>query len=133
RENINNARDLRNANYFSIGNVSDVSPADKRQQVMFAHRIELDVFYENDLACFGAEDCAIDDLSEVLAVSIREKLKRTRGPGRCSEQPFALRIFADRLQQIAESFFHSRQLRCAAFWNAADAAFGRLQFRLAVV
>src|SRR2546423_5511167 len=84
RENIDNARDLRKPDYLSVWNVSDVGSSDERKQVMLAHRIELDVFDQNDLARFGTEDCAVDDLVEVLAISVGKKLECARGSGRRS-------------------------------------------------
>src|SRR4051812_17363300 len=62
RENIDNARDLRKSDHFSVRNISDVRPADERKQMMLAHRVELDVFDENDLARFRTEDRAVNNL-----------------------------------------------------------------------
>ena len=50
RKNIDNARDFGEADDFSVWDVSHVTPADERQQVVFAQRIKLDVFDEDNLA-----------------------------------------------------------------------------------
>ena len=65
RENIHNPRDLGKADDFAIRDVGDVRPADERQQMMLAHRIELDVLDQNDLARIGIEDGAINNLIEI--------------------------------------------------------------------
>src|SRR5436853_2123697 len=132
RENIDNARDLRKADHFSVRNISDVRPADEWKQMMFAHRVELDVFDENDLARFRAEDRAVNNLFQVLAVTIREELERLGRACRSSEQTFALRILADRFEQIAKRLLHARELRCATLGQTAYPALRRLQFRFAV-
>src|SRR6266480_4310117 len=89
---------------------------------MLAHRIKLDVLDQNNLARFGAEDRAVYDLIEVLPISVSEELERARGAGWRSEQTFTLRVF-----------FHPLQLRCAATWNASDAARGRFELGLVIV
>ncbi len=43
---------------------------------MLAHRIKLDVFDQNDLARFGVEDRAVNDLLEILPVAVGEKFER---------------------------------------------------------
>src|SRR6266571_3428070 len=100
---------------------------------MLAHRIKLDVLDQNNLARFGAEDRAVYDLIEVLPISVSEELERARGAGWRSEQTFTLRVFSDRLEQIQKRFFHPLQLRCAATWNASDAARGRFELGLVIV
>jgi len=99
---------------------------------MFAHRIQFDVFYENDLAGFRAEDGIVHQFIEILPVTVGQKLKRARRTARSSEQTFASWIFADCLEQIAKCFFHPRELGPAAFGNTSNAALSRLQFRFAV-
>src|SRR5205085_4217583 len=75
RKNVHNARDFGQADYFSIGNVGDMSATDERQQMMFAHRVKLDVFHENDLARLRIENRAIDDVLDRLTVTLSEKFE----------------------------------------------------------
>ena len=81
RENIDNARDLGKSDYFPVRNVGDVGASDERKQVMLAHGIELDVFDQHNLARFRTEDCAVDDLVQVLAISVGKKLECARRSG----------------------------------------------------
>src|SRR5947207_15019028 len=92
---INNACHLRKTDHGAIRNVSDMRLADERQEMVFAQRIKLDVFHEDDLARFRIEERVIDDVVQVLAVTIGEKFKGARRPVRRAEQALALGIFAD--------------------------------------
>jgi len=104
REDIDNARHFREPDDFSVRNISDVRAADEREQMMFAQRVKLDVFDENDLARLGIEDSIVNDLLHALAVTLREKFQCARGPCRCPYQSLSRGIFADRIEQIAIDF-----------------------------
>src|SRR5947207_13691180 len=119
---INNACHLRKTDHSAIRNVSDMRLADERQQMVFAQGIKLDVFHEDDLARFRVEDRVIDDVVQVLAVTIGEKFKGACGPVRCPEQTLPLGIFADGCEQIAEGTLHSGELCRAAWAQTGDAA-----------
>ena len=80
-------RDFGETDDFAVGNIGDVGTADKWQQMMFAHRIKLDVFDHNDLARVGIEDRAINHVLDTVPVPLGEKLKRARGAARCSRDP----------------------------------------------
>ena len=96
REDIDDARDFREPDHFPVRDVSDMRFADKRQQMMFAHRVKLDVFDEHDLARIRMEDRLVDDLIQILPVAIGQKLKGPRRaagvfskPSRCGSSPTA--------------------------------------------
>src|SRR5712691_3997988 len=75
---------------------------DEGQEVMFAHRIKLDVFDENDLARVGVEDRIVHDLLDALSITLSEKLK---SPGRQHggfPQALTLHIFADSFENFAK-------------------------------
>ena len=104
RKNIDNARDFRQSDDFAIGNVSDVGAADEWEQMMLAHRIEFDVFDENDFARFRIEDGVVDDLLDALAIALREKFHRARRPSWRFRQALAIPVFTDRVEQFAIDF-----------------------------
>ena len=64
---VDDARDFGKADDFAIWDVGDVRPPDKRQQMMFAHRVELDVFHHHNLARVGIEDRAINHVLDDIA------------------------------------------------------------------
>src|SRR5438552_12465717 len=72
--------------------------------MMLAHRIKLDVLDQNDLARLRLEDGIVNDLVEVLPITLREKFQRARGTVGSASQPFAIQIFADTLKQFAVGF-----------------------------
>ena len=100
---------------------------------MFAHRVEFDVFHQDDLTRFRAENGAVDNIIEVLSIAVGEKFERAcRARGR-SQQSFALRILSYRFEQTSKHILHARELGCAAFRQTSNPTLGRFQFRFAVV
>ena len=82
--------------------------ADERQQMVLAHRIELDVFYENDLARAGLEDRVVDQLVEALPITLGKEFE---GAGRARgsfQEPIPRRILAD--DQLGECDLTLREL-----------------------
>ena len=79
---VDDASQLAQPDHAPIGNVSHVRLADKRQEVMLAHRVKLDVFDEHDLARFGFEDRIVDQVIEALPIAGSQKFKGARGPCR---------------------------------------------------
>ena len=61
--------------HFAVWKISHMRTADERKQMMFAQRIELDVFDQNDLACSRLENRPVYDLVEILSIALREKLQ----------------------------------------------------------
>ena len=72
--------------------------ADERNQMVLTQRIELDVFYQNDLAGFRIEKRVVDQLVQTLPVTGSQKFKRARSPARRSEQAFTLGVLPDRFE-----------------------------------
>ena len=104
RKNVYNARDFGQTDHFAIRNVSHVGPTNEWKQVMFAHRIKLDVFDQNNLARFRIEDGVVNDLFDALAITLREKFHCPRRAGRRFYQTLSRRIFPDRIEQVAIDF-----------------------------
>ena len=110
RENIDNARHLREADDFPVRNVGNVGAADEREQMMLAHRVKLDVLNQNNLARVGIENRVVDDLFHALAIALGEKFHR---PGRTCRRPcqsLTRRILSDGVEQIAVDFSQSSDL-----------------------
>ena len=57
--------------FRSERNSERVRASDERKQVVFAHRIKLDVFDENNFARVGIEDRVVNDLFDALAITLR--------------------------------------------------------------
>src|SRR4051812_18181523 len=126
REHVHDPRDLRETDDFPIRDVSHVRLAEKGKQMMLAHRIELDVFDEHDLARLGIEDRFVDQGFEILAIPGGEELEGPRRAIWGFQQALAFWIFANRFEQTAERVLHAGQLRRRARPQTRYAAFGRL-------
>lgn len=83
-----------------------MSLADERQQMVFAQRIQLDVANQHHLVVGGLEDGAVDDLGDVLFVTLRQELHRARRAVRRAQQAFAVGVLAQRLNDGAVMLFH---------------------------
>jgi hypothetical protein len=105
-EEVNDACDLGEANHLAIGDVSDVGPPDEWEEMMFAHRIELDVLDHYDFARVGIENRAIDHVLDTQPITLGEKLEGTGGPSGRFRETLPMSIFAHRIKQICEDAFH---------------------------
>ena len=90
---------------------------DKWQQMMFAHRIKLDVLDHHNLARVGIEDRAINHVLDTEPVPLGEKLERARGAFRCLLKTLPVTILAHRIEQIPKNAFHFLN----AIWREAIA------------
>src|SRR6478672_13759838 len=70
RKYVHNACHLGKTDDFSIWNVGNVRPADKREQVMFAQGIKFNILDQYNLARIGIEKRIVDDFLETLPVAI---------------------------------------------------------------
>ena len=66
--------------------------------MMFAQRIKLDVFDQNDLACSGLENRPVDDLIEILPIALREKLQGARRAIGRAPETFSISVLPDALK-----------------------------------
>src|SRR5205823_3112310 len=96
--------------------------------MMLAHGVKLDVFHHYDLARVRLEDRAINYFIDTLAIAVSQKLECFCCTCRCPYQTFALRVFADGVEQLEKRLFHARQLGCAASRNTPDAALSCFEF-----
>ena len=65
REDVDEARDLAEADHLAVRDVGDVALAEERQQVMLAHAVEVDVAHDHHLAIIDVEQRAIEHLVDV--------------------------------------------------------------------
>ena len=63
------AGDLRQADYFFVGQVGHVGSADDGQQVVFAHAVELDVGHHHHLVVLDVEEGVVEELHGVDGIA----------------------------------------------------------------
>ena len=80
REDIDNARHFGEANHFPIWKVSNMRATGEGQQMVLAQRIKLNVFDQNNLTGTRFENGPVDDLIEILPITLCEKLQRASRP-----------------------------------------------------
>jgi hypothetical protein len=88
-EDIDEARDLAEADDPSLRNVGDVAPAEKRQQVMLAEAVEVDVLDDHHLVIIDGEERIVEDGVDICGVTAGEKVEGLLHSFWCVEQPFA--------------------------------------------
>ncbi len=83
REDVDDPRDFGETDHFAVGDVGDVGTPDEWEQMMFAHRIKLDVLDHHDLARVGIEDRAINHVLDTDAGNpwVRNSNERAARPG----------------------------------------------------
>src|SRR5205823_12963897 len=81
----------------------------------------------NDFAGFGVEERIVNYSIQALPVTGGQKFECPRCAARRSNQPFALRIFANGFEQAEKRLLHARNPCGATALNLADSTFSRLQ------
>src|SRR6185437_2997655 len=105
RKDIHHARELGQTDDPSVRYVRDMRLAEEREHVMLAHRVQLDVAYEDHVRVFFLEHGVADDRPRILTVSMREKCHRARNTTRRLYKPLARRVFAEQCQLFAHHVF----------------------------
>ncbi len=103
---IDHARDLRQADDLAVRNVGDVRLAEKRQHVMLAQRIDLDVLDDHHLLVFFLEHRRAQNFRRLEIVAVGQELQRLgHALGRL-------------LQALRASGSSPRSLRMARYFSA---------------
>ena len=107
RDRLDDPRDLAQPDDAPLRQIADMRLSDKRQQVVFAHRMEVDVLHDHHRIVFLGEEF-LQVLRRVLVQAL-EQLGVHPGDalGRL-DQPFAIRVFADRAQNFPHRSFDTR-------------------------
>ena len=106
-KNVHHACNLAQSCYASVGDVRHVCLAEERQHVVFAQRVELDIFYHHHLLVIFLKQCRPKYGFGVFFVSFGQELQRLAYTVRRALQSFAFGIFA---QQAERRFYALRYL-----------------------
>ena len=101
RKTLHHAGNLRQSGDRSIGDIGHVRLTEEGQNVVLAHRVELDVLDQHHMSIVLAEECRLNDLLGILVVTLCHKghcLSHTFGS---FEQTFAVGILAEQSQNLA--------------------------------
>src|SRR5204862_7945392 len=82
--------------------VADMAATEKRQHVMLAQAVDLDVLHDDHAVGLLREDRAVDDALELGARAGREERQRIGDTLRRFDETFAIGIFAERDQELAD-------------------------------
>ena len=131
REDVDQPRDLAQAEHPALRDVGDVALAEERQQVMLAETVEVDVPDDHHLVIIDAEQRVVQRGVDIGRVAARQELERLLHPLRCIEQSFARRILAQLREQLPDDLLHPRILyRCSRSGGRARAGAGARPPRL---
>ena len=89
REDLDQARDFAEPDDAALRYVSDVTFSEKRQQVMLAEAIEVDVLDDHHLVIIDAEERVVEDGVDVGRIALSQKAKRFLHSLWRVEQPLA--------------------------------------------
>ena len=105
-EHIDEPRNLAQADHAGTGNVGDVALAEKRQQVVLAQAVEVDVLDDHHLAVVDGEQGIVEHGVDVRVVPARQKPERLLDPYRRPDQPLSIRVFAELHEEPRDEIFH---------------------------
>jgi len=94
-EDLDEPRQLREPNDLAGGNVGDVDLTEKREHVVLAQRIHLDVAHHDHALVPLLEDGIPDDVGGVERVAPREPRERLRDTLRSLDQAVTRGVFAE--------------------------------------
>jgi hypothetical protein len=78
----------------------------KRQQMMLAEAVHVQVPHDDHLVVRHREQRAVDQFVDVGRVTARQELKRISHAARRLEQPFACGVFAQPRQELPDKVLH---------------------------
>ena len=99
---------------------------------MLAQGIKLDVFDQDDLTRFRIENRMVDNLIDVLPITLGQEFERARRSLWSSGQPLSLRIFANGFQQIAVSVGQDIDVLSIEAIELARETIARLELRILI-
>ena len=120
RERLDDARELADADDFAVRKIADVHLADDRRHVMLAMRLEADVAQHDHLVvAVDLAKRAPQELERVVVVAAEPVLVRADDASRRADEPLALGIVADPLEQRAHGCFgfFARGFGFARLWR----------------
>lgn len=99
--------ELGQTDYATVRDVADMHLAHKGNQMVLAKGEDLDVPHDDELVMVLVEDSTVDDVAQVLFVTLCEEEQRFRVALWCVEQPLTVGVFAQTLEHSPDS---ARQL-----------------------
>ena len=75
REDLDEARNLAQAEHAALRNVGDVALPEERQQVMLAETVEVDVLHDHHLVIIDGEECVVQNGVHVGGVAAGQELQ----------------------------------------------------------
>ena len=97
---VHNPRNLAEPGYVTVWYIGNVSLAVKRQEMMLAHGIELNVFYQNHLLIFFLEHGALENCHRVNLVTVHQELHAFGHPFRSFKETFPGWVFSQQTEYV---------------------------------
>jgi hypothetical protein len=101
-EDIDQARDLAEANHLRARNIRDMAPAEERQEMVLAEAVEVDVLDDHHFAVINREKRVVQHLVDVGRVSARQELERVLDPLGSVDQAFPIGVLPEAGEQLAD-------------------------------
>ena len=88
-EDLDQPRDLAEADHLALRDIGDVAAAEKRQQVMLAETVEVDVLDDHHLVIIHREQGVVEHGVDVGGIAARQVFQRLLDPSGRVDQSFA--------------------------------------------
>jgi len=125
------ARHLAETDQPAVRDVADVHPAEKRQQVMLAERVHLDVLHHDHVLVGLGEGGIAEDVVPRHAIAAGEELEALLDSLRRVAQAFARGIFAEQDQLMPDQGLHRNRIPETVGWLCHGSIMDRSRSRAA--
>jgi len=104
---VDDAGDLGETDYFAVGDVCYVRPADDREHMVFTHGIKLDISDKYHFIVAGSKKGLIEYLARIPGVAFGKKTQSFGDTVRCLDESFSVGIFSYLFQDSFYSIFQN--------------------------
>src|SRR5687767_4156247 len=108
RKHVDQPWNLAQTDHMTPGNVGDVALPEKRQNVMLAKTVEINVLDDDHLVVIDGEQCAVEDGVDIGVVTAGQEPERAFDALRGADESFAGWIFAQLGEQAPDQILHDR-------------------------
>ena len=107
-EHIDDSRDLAETDHFLIGQIADMDSAKKRQEVMFAHTEEVDIFDDDHFVVFDRKERPVQEMVNITLIPLCHKGQGFGHSLRGLEQPISTGLFTEGEQHLRDQRLKDR-------------------------
>ena len=103
---FNETNHFAQANHLAGRQVTHMAFSEEGQEVVLAQTVNLNIPDNYHLVILDIKEGALENVLNILGVTLGQKLQRLNDPSRCLPESLTLRIFTEFFQNVLNPFFH---------------------------